>query len=146
MGAMAIPKMGTSSEGEPMHYSVGALIERDGKYLLIDRKNPPLGFAGLSGHIDSGESPEVAIVREVAEESGLSVIHTVPLFEEEISDNVCGRGISVHYWYVFRCDFEGEPVLDATEAQSMSWYAPEELRLLPLEPVWRHWFEKLELL
>jgi ADP-ribose pyrophosphatase YjhB (NUDIX family) len=140
------PKSGTSAAGAPMHYSVGALIEREGKYLLIDRKNPPLGFAGLAGHVDQGESPETAIAREVKEESGLEVVYSELLYEEEVEGNECARGVSVHFWYLFRCDTTGEPVLDEEEAKSMKWYAAEELARLSLEPVWRHWFEKLQLI
>ena len=52
---MSNPKQGKSKDGKLMHYSVGALIKKDGKYLLIDRVKPPLGFAGIAGHIDEGE-------------------------------------------------------------------------------------------
>ena len=45
-----------ASNGQILHYSVGALIKKDGKYLLIDRVNPPFGLAGLAGHVDIGES------------------------------------------------------------------------------------------
>ena len=43
------------------------MIKQDGKYLLIDRKNFPFGFAGPAGHIEGSETPEVAIAREVKE-------------------------------------------------------------------------------
>jgi ADP-ribose pyrophosphatase YjhB (NUDIX family) len=70
---MAVPKLGKSKNGKQMHYSVGAVIKRDGKYLLIDRKKPPLGFAGVAGHIDEGEDEIQALFREVEEESGLKI-------------------------------------------------------------------------
>ena len=56
---MAKPKEGKTKDGTPMHFSVGALIERDGQYLLIDRAVPPFGFAGVAGHIDDGEDEEI---------------------------------------------------------------------------------------
>ena len=65
------PKIGRSRNDDTMHYSVGAIIERDGKYLLTNRMKPPPGYASLSGHIDEGENPDVALLREVMEESGL---------------------------------------------------------------------------
>ena len=74
----------TASNGETTHVSVGAVIEREGKYLLIDRISPPFGFAGLAGHVDVGEVPEHAIVREVEEESGLKVVSKKLMFDEEI--------------------------------------------------------------
>ena len=104
---MGIPKLGVSTQGKPMHYSVGALIERKGKYLLIDRLKPPPGFAGLAGHIDQGETPEQALYREVDEEGGLKVERYKKLFEEELNWNWCkkgGKGVDVHYWYLFNCE------------------------------------------
>jgi len=64
---MSEPKSGKSSKGKEMHYSVGALVKKEDKYLLIDRMNPPLGFAGLAGHIDEGEDAVNALKREVEE-------------------------------------------------------------------------------
>ena len=70
---MATAKTTLTPDGQKMHYSVGAVIERNGLYLLIDRAKPPFGFAGIAGHVDEGESAEQAIIREVREESGLVV-------------------------------------------------------------------------
>ena len=67
-------KEGTASNGELLHYSVGAVIKKDDKYLLIDRVSPPYGFAGLAGHVDEGESGDDTITREVTEESGLKIL------------------------------------------------------------------------
>lgn len=67
---MAVKPMQTqNSRGELMHFSVGAVIEVGGKYVLIDRDMEPFGFAGLAGHIDEGETPEEALFRKVGEES-----------------------------------------------------------------------------
>lgn len=41
--------------------------------LLISRRNPPLGWALPGGFVDVGERVESAAVREVLEETGLSV-------------------------------------------------------------------------
>lgn len=57
--------------------TVDVILEmHDGRILLIDRKNPPLGWALPGGFIDYGESCEAAAVREAAEETGLDVILT----------------------------------------------------------------------
>jgi len=129
-----------------MHVSVGALIVRDGKYLMIDRVNVPRGFAGLAGHVDEGEEPLAAIMREVREESGLTPTNCQLLAEEEVRNNVCSQGVPVHYWYVYSCEIAGEPVLDPKEARSIGWYSKAQLRELPLEPVWSHWFRVLNIL
>lgn len=50
------------------------LIERpDRPIVLIERQNPPLGWALPGGFVDYGESVETAAVREALEETSLSV-------------------------------------------------------------------------
>lgn len=140
---MSIPKQSTSGAGAPMHYSVGAVIERDGKYLLIDRAVPPFGFAGPAGHIDEGESPEQALTREIEEEVGLTITNYSLLFEEELDWNTCSKGVGTHYWYLYQCEVSGELERNMRETKSAGWYTKEEIKSLTLEPVWKYWFEKL---
>jgi 8-oxo-dGTP diphosphatase len=45
----------------------------DGRIVLIERKNPPPGWAIPGGFVDRGESVEAAAVREAKEETGLDV-------------------------------------------------------------------------
>lgn len=144
---MAIkPKQTQNSKGEPMHFSVGAVIEVDGKYLLIDRDMEPFGFASLAGHIDEGETPEETLFRKVFEESGLKVKRRSLLFEEEVGWNWCRVGIQSHYWYVYMCEVEGEVRNNVEASRSIGWYAPDEIRKLKMEPVWKYWFEKMGVL
>lgn len=143
---MRIPKTGISRDGKIMHSSVGALIEEDGNYLLVDRVQPPYGFAGIAGHIDEGEDVETALVREVKEESGLTVTEHHLLFKEQLNNNVCSKGITVHYWYLYACKVSGKIQQNVRETKSIGWYSLEELKKLKLEPVWQHWFQKLGLL
>ncbi len=129
-----------------MHYSVGALIKEKDKYLLIDRKKPPLGFAGIAGHIDQGENAIEALKREVREESGLKIKNCKLLFKEGLNWNWCSKGAKTHYWYLFECEAEGKPRLDKSEAKSIQWYTRDEIKKLKLEPVWRYWFKKLKII
>lgn len=126
-----------------MHFSVGAVIEVGGKYLLIDRATEPLGFAGLAGHINEGETPEEALFRKVEEESGLKVKRHSLLFQEEVEWNWCGAGVRPHYWFVYRCEIAGEARNNTEASKSIGWYAPDEIGALTLEPVWKHWFGKI---
>jgi ADP-ribose pyrophosphatase YjhB (NUDIX family) len=140
------PKTGKTPDGKMMHFFVGALIERDGKYLLIDRGAPPYGFAGVAGHVDEGENEKQAIIREVKEEVGLDVKTAELLFEEELDWNWCGRGITSHYWYVFHCSATGEVEREKIETKSAGWYTKEEIKNLKLEPAWEYWFKKIGIL
>jgi 8-oxo-dGTP diphosphatase len=54
--------------------TVDIIIELPGdSIVLIQRKNPPAGWAIPGGFIDYGESAEAAAVREAREETGLDV-------------------------------------------------------------------------
>ena len=49
------------------------IIEIGGGIVLIERRNPPHGWAIPGGFVDPGETVESAAVREAAEETGLEV-------------------------------------------------------------------------
>jgi 8-oxo-dGTP diphosphatase len=53
--------------------TVDIIIEIDGGIVLIERKNPPHGWAFPGGFVDYGESLEKAAVREAKEETSLDV-------------------------------------------------------------------------
>lgn len=54
--------------------TVDIIIEIAGGIVLIQRANPPLGWALPGGFVDYGESLEAAAVREAKEETDLNVI------------------------------------------------------------------------
>jgi len=57
--------------------TVDIIIEMDDRRIvLIERKNPPYGWAIPGGFVDYGESLEEAAVRESKEETGLDVTLT----------------------------------------------------------------------
>ncbi len=142
---MNIPKLGVSSKGLPMHYSVGAIIRQEDKYFLVDRVSVPLGHACVAGHVDDGEDFDSALVREVKEESGFDVVKYKLLFDEEVNkNNTCKKGVSVHHWRVYDVVVSGKPIKNDKETKSSGWYSKDEIRNLNLEHVWKYWFEKLE--
>ena len=143
---MTNPKETKAQNGKSMHYSVGALIYKDDKYLLIYRAIPPFGFASVAGHIDEDENPEQALVREVEEEIGLKIKSKKLLFEEELDWNWCNKGIDNHYWYLFECEVTGEIKRNKRETKSVGWYNTNEIKELTLEPVWEYWFKKLKII
>lgn len=53
--------------------TVDTIIEINGGIILIERANPPHGWALPGGFVDYGESLEAAAMREAREETSLSV-------------------------------------------------------------------------
>jgi 8-oxo-dGTP pyrophosphatase MutT (NUDIX family) len=50
--------------------TVAAIIERDGRYLLVEEETPEgLKLNNPAGHLDPGESPQQGVVRETLEET-----------------------------------------------------------------------------
>lgn len=50
--------------------TVAAIIERDGRYLLVEEETPEgLKLNNPAGHLDPGESPQEGVVREALEET-----------------------------------------------------------------------------
>jgi 8-oxo-dGTP pyrophosphatase MutT (NUDIX family) len=51
--------------------TVAAIVERDGRYLLVEEHTPDgLMLNNPAGHLDPGESPIEGVIRETLEESG----------------------------------------------------------------------------
>ncbi len=65
----------SSHPGTPRNplLTVDIIIECDGGIVLIERKNPPHGWALPGGFVDYGETLEQAAVREAREETSLEV-------------------------------------------------------------------------
>ncbi|RME89893.1 MAG: NUDIX hydrolase [Candidatus Hydrogenedentota bacterium] len=53
--------------------TVDIIIEVEQDIVIIERKNPPYGFAFPGGFVDIGESVEQAAIREAKEETNLEV-------------------------------------------------------------------------
>jgi len=53
--------------------TVDMIIEMDNGIILINRKNPPFGWALPGGFVEYGESMESAAVREAKEETSLNI-------------------------------------------------------------------------
>ncbi len=84
------------------------LVDRDARpVVLIERKNPPFGWALPGGFVDRGEGVESAAVREALEETGLTVRLTRLLgcYSDPARDP---RGHTVSIVYVGEA--RGEPV------------------------------------
>ncbi|HBP01092.1 MAG: 2-dehydropantoate 2-reductase [Candidatus Moranbacteria bacterium GW2011_GWE1_49_15] len=130
-----------------MHKSSGAIIRNEkGEILMLERKKFPFGWACPAGHVDEGESFENAMIREVKEETNISIKKYKLIVAEFVDWNECSRGIMGHDWSLFEAiEWEGEAVSNS-ESKNMKWVSVGEIGKMELEPVWRYWFEKLKII
>lgn len=102
----------------------GVLVVKDGKILTgtrIDGKHKNQ-ICGPGGHIESGEEPEDAAIRETIEEFGIECKNLKPL---GILDGGRNYGKSA----IFLCtEYEGEPETDEEEMTDIKWRTIEDLR------------------
>lgn len=65
----------SETDGRPRNPvpTVDIIIEHEDGIVLIERENPPHGWALPGGFVDYGESVEAAAIREAREETGLEL-------------------------------------------------------------------------
>jgi len=100
------------------------LADRPGRpIVLIERRNPPPGWAIPGGFVDVGESVERAAVREAREETGLTVrlLALLGCYSDPARD---ARGHTASLVYVGEA--RGAPQAD-DDAAALDVFAPEHL-------------------
>ncbi|MBT4071472.1 MAG: NUDIX hydrolase, partial [Candidatus Magasanikbacteria bacterium] len=113
---------------EYWHESVGIfLFNKNNEVLLFKRIKYPFVFTIPAGHLDVGEIAEVAVKREIFEETGLIVEHVKLFLEEELIGDKCRRGADNHKWhlYVAKIDEIGEITL-GDEGMTPVWLSLED--------------------
>ncbi len=102
------------------------LVERDGKALLARSHRFPVPFfSTLAGFVELGETLEETVVREVREESGITVAN-VRYFGSQPWP--LGGSLMIG----FNADWaEGEIVLEEAEIAEADWFAPDALPTIP---------------
>lgn len=130
-------------DGELLHYSVGAVIEWEGKILLFHRRLFPFRYTIVAGHWDLDDAaPEAAVAREIAEEAGIEICPEKPVFVETLKEP-CRRGADFHEWRLYRATVDRNTTTLSDEADIIGWYAPDEIRELDLTIPTKHFLRKL---
>lgn len=126
--------------------SVGAIIKKGKKILLLDRAFFPFGWAGPAGHIEKNETPTQALVREVKEETGLTISDFKLILQRKKVLNECKKGTKFHDWWIFECKCRGKIKRNKKESKDIDWFLPREIKKLKLEPLARRWFKELKII
>jgi 8-oxo-dGTP pyrophosphatase MutT (NUDIX family) len=112
---------------------VAALLIRDGRVLLglraAHRRSAPGCWDLIGGHVEPGETPAEALVREVLEELGVSALGATPAGQIDFNDVHDGpSSLLLYHVAAWR---GGEPRLANDEHVRLEWFAPEEAVALP---------------
>lgn len=103
---------------------VGGMIERDGRYLIAQRKPRaifPLLWEFPGGKVESGESDEEALARELREKLGIEVA----VLERVVHVEHAYEGYDVDFC-VYRCRHAGGEV-QHVGVNAHRWVYPQEL-------------------
>jgi len=118
---------------------VGAIIERDGKFLLVKENNPSHPDHGKwnqsAGWVDLGENPIVAVSREVKEETGLDFTptHVLGVYSLVRQDSA-GKFGEKSLPHALKIIFTGvinqattKTRFDVSEISENRWFTPKEI-------------------
>ncbi|TWF56883.1 NUDIX hydrolase [Neorhizobium alkalisoli] len=124
--------MSSPKSGSPQAAS-SAILERDGRFLLIRRMNPPSAdlFAFPGGRAEPGETPPETAVREFFEETGIAVRNPVLFATYDLNGD---KDDKRHFFLsVFRVEADEDiEAAAADDAADPGWFTVEEIRNLPV--------------
>lgn len=107
-----------------IHVAVALIVGEDGR-ILVARRHDHVEQGGLwefpGGKVESGETVEQALARELNEELGIDVVQARPLLR--LRHRYPRREVLLDVWRV--TDFAGAP--QGREGQPLRWLAPEAL-------------------
>ena len=107
-----------------------AILIRDGKILLIRRKNPPSldMYAFPGGRAEKGETPDQTALREFEEETGIHAHSPRPFAFYDLKSENPGQHFQLT---VFIVEASADEIAEARDdAADAGWFTPEEVRRL----------------
>ena len=100
------------------------ITDNETRVLLIERKNPPSGWALPGGFVDYGESCELAAIREGREETSLEL----ELIRQFHTYSDPGRDARLHtISVVYVAKIVGGTLKAADDAKDAAWFPKDEL-------------------
>jgi 8-oxo-dGTP diphosphatase len=117
----------------PLMVVAAAMVDGDGR-VLVQQRPPGKAMAGLwefpGGKVDAGETPEAALIRELAEELGVDV-EAGCLAPATFASEMLGERHMILLLYTLR-KWRGIP--RALHASALRWVRPIELHGLEMPP------------
>lgn len=111
------------------HESVGVFVSNPAKKILfIVRTIFPYGYTVPAGHLEKGENPEKAAIRELFEETSIQTNHLDLFKVEDILDDPCRRGADSHRWHVYTYQLQKNQKItpNKEEGKKPCWLTIEE--------------------
>ncbi len=109
--------------------SVGVIIRKGDAFAIITRKNYPVAYAPVAGHVD-GDTFKDAAIKEAGEEVGICV----EMLEKKLQEtfpNPCKRECgSWHEWQVFEATKWSGELHASSDAKDARWVSRAELLAL----------------
>lgn len=122
----------------PPRPASSAILERDGRFLLVLRRNPPSEdmYAFPGGRAEAGETPAETALREFEEETGIPARNPRPFATYDLRQaGKDGQPGSHFFLSVFLVDADKNAIATAADdAADAGWFTLEEIRALPVPP------------
>ncbi|MET0747146.1 MAG: NUDIX domain-containing protein [Rhizobium sp.] len=126
-----------------------AILERDGRFLLVLRRNPPSKdmYAFPGGRAEVGETPAQTAVREFAEETGITARNPRAFATYDLVHPAEVGSVASHFFLsVFLVDADEDAVaVAADDAAAIGWFTLEQIYDLPVPPSVLECVERLSL-